>query len=72
MVKILKENSTTYLDFGNISSMYDNDTIYIQNSGNSINQYLHFKNCDEKYIHLVKKNNIKEIKKCNMKREIRK
>lgn len=41
--------------------MYDNDTIYIQNSGNSINPYLHFKECDEKFIHLAKNNNIKTI-----------
>ncbi|MGE8528458.1 tetratricopeptide repeat protein [Chryseobacterium rhizosphaerae] len=55
-VKISKEDTVTYLDFNDgIAAMYSNDTISIQNSGNSMNQYTHFKECDEMYIHLVKK-----------------
>lgn len=48
--KLTQENKVTYLDFDEISSMYSNDTIYIQNSGKSNNEYLHFKECDEKFI----------------------
>lgn len=55
--KLTQENRVTYLDFDEISSMYSNDTIYIQNSGNSNNEYLHFKECDEKFIYLIKKYN---------------
>jgi len=61
IIKISKEDNTTYLDFENFSSMYDNDTIYIQNSGNAMNPYWHFKECDEKFIHLAKKNNLRSI-----------
>ena len=53
-VKISKEDGTTYLNFDIVSGIFDKDTIYIQNSGNSINPYWHFKECDEKYIHFVK------------------
>ncbi|OBW47373.1 hypothetical protein AB671_00496 [Chryseobacterium sp. BGARF1] len=60
-VKVLKEDDVTYLDFDNLSSMFANDTIYIQNSGNSINPYLHFKECDEKFIHLVKRKKERKI-----------
>lgn len=55
-LNITKENKITYLDFNEISSMYSNDTIYIQNSGNSNNEYLYFNQCNEKFIYLVKKN----------------
>ncbi|GEJ46083.1 MULTISPECIES: hypothetical protein [unclassified Chryseobacterium] len=62
-VKVVKENEVTYLDFrDDIGGVFSNDTISIQNSGNSGNLYLHFKACDEKYIHLFKKD-FREIKK---------
>ena len=54
-VKISKADNTTYLDFNEISSMFEKDTIYIQNSGNSMNPYVHFEKCNEKYIRLVKR-----------------
>lgn len=54
-VKISKEGNVTYLDFDKVSSVFVNDTLYIQNSGNSINPYWYFNECDEKYIHLVKR-----------------
>ncbi|GEJ46090.1 type IV pilus biogenesis/stability protein PilW [Chryseobacterium sp. ON_d1] len=55
-LKVSKESNVTYLDFTDgISGMYANDTISIQNSGNSMNKYTHFKECNEMYIHLVKK-----------------
>lgn len=65
--KIYKEDKITYFDFDDISSVYKKDTISIQNSGNSINEYWHFKECDEKYIHLVKKKIEKKykIENCN-------
>ncbi len=56
IVRIDQENNATYLYFFNgIGGLFSNDTISIQNSGNSGNPYWHFKECDEKYIHLVKK-----------------
>ncbi|WP_155845760.1 hypothetical protein [Chryseobacterium gregarium] len=59
VVKLFKEDKTTYLDFNsNISAMFDNDTIYIQNSGNSINPYVRFEKCNEMYIHLAKKSDV--------------
>lgn len=60
-VKISKEDNTIYLNFGIASGMSDKDTIYIQNSGNSMNPYWHFKGCEEKFIHLAKKNNSKGL-----------
>lgn len=55
-LKVFKDSNVTYLDFTDgISGMYANDTISIQNSGNSMNKYTHFKECNEMYIHLVKK-----------------
>lgn len=64
ILKTSKEDNEIYIDFiDGISGMIEGDTISIQNSGNSINTYLHFKECDEKYIHLVKKNNVNKLKK---------
>jgi len=61
-LRISKEGKLTYLDFTDgIGAMYSNDTISIQNSGNSMNRYLHFKKCNEMYIHLVKKNNFENL-----------
>lgn len=54
MLKILREGSVTYFDFGHISSVYALYTVYIQNSGNAMNPYWHFKECDIKYIRLAK------------------
>ncbi|WP_053326801.1 hypothetical protein [Chryseobacterium gallinarum] len=64
IVKLSKEDHVTYLDFGNgISAMFDKDTISIQNSGNSMNPFVRFKECNEMYIHLVKKNELYTSKK---------
>ncbi|PIF46644.1 hypothetical protein CLU96_3682 [Chryseobacterium sp. 52] len=70
ILKISKEDNILYIDFINgIGGMLQNDTISIQNSGNTVNEYTHFKECDEKYIHLVKKNNVRVMKDryCNKK-----
>jgi len=60
-VKISKADNAIYLDFNEISSMLEKDTIYIQNSGNSMNQYVNFKKCNEKYIRLVKRGKVKNL-----------
>lgn len=54
-VKVSKEDQVTYLTFGHIGSMYHQDTISIQNYGNAMNDYIHFEECDAKYIHFVRK-----------------
>nr|WP_315028945.1 hypothetical protein [uncultured Chryseobacterium sp.] len=62
IVKISQENKVTYLDFSEgISAMYSNDTISMQNSGNSLNQYVHFRECDEMYVHLAKKKSFENL-----------
>lgn len=56
LLSLSKEKNIIYIDFSDgIAGLYVNDTISIQNSGNSLNSYNHFKDCDEKFIHLVKK-----------------
>ncbi|ROI06532.1 hypothetical protein EGI16_01085 [Chryseobacterium sp. G0240] len=58
IVKLSKQDDVNYLDFGNgINAMFDKDTIFIRNSGNSMNPFVHFKRCDEMYIHLAKRIN---------------
>lgn len=55
LVKIEKENNKTYLTFGKISALYDDeDNIQIQNYGNSMNEYNHFIQCEEKYLSFQK------------------
>lgn len=64
IVNISKEDKVIYLDFSDgIGAMFSNDTISIQNSGNSMNPYVHFKECNDMYIHLVKKNKVLVNKK---------
>jgi len=60
-IKISKEDHSTYLTFGNVGSLYANDTIYIQNSGNADNPYWNFKECNDKFIHLAKQKVITPI-----------
>ncbi len=57
VMKIRKEQDTVYLNFDYIEALYRNDTIVFQNYGNSMNPYIHFEECDEKFIHLVKDKN---------------
>lgn len=49
-----KEDDTLYLAFGKIGGIYDADTIQIQNYGNSMNEYVHFTQCGEKYLTFIK------------------
>lgn len=56
VTKLSKEDQVVYLNFTEgIGGMFSNDTIYMQNSGNAMNPYHHFKECDEMYIHWAKK-----------------
>ncbi|WDF65970.1 hypothetical protein [Flavobacterium sp. KACC 22763] len=48
------EDDTVYLAFGKIGGIYDTDKIQIQNYGNSMNEYVHFTQCDEKYLSFIK------------------
>lgn len=49
-VNISKEDNTTYLIFGKIEGILKKNVIQIQNYGNSMNEYNHFTQCDEKYL----------------------
>jgi hypothetical protein len=62
-VEIIKQDSMTYLNLlgingsspkGDVEAQYENETLLIQNEGNSSNQYTNFKNCDAKYLELKK------------------
>ena len=39
-----------YIKFKKIDGKYENDSIVIQNYGNSMNEYTHFEDCDSKYL----------------------
>ena len=39
-----------YIKFKKIDGMYENGSIVIQNYGNSMNEYNHFEDCDNKYL----------------------
>lgn len=49
-----KDDDMVYLAFGKIDGVYDGDKIQIQNYGNSMNEYVHFTQCDEKYLTFIK------------------
>lgn len=53
-VKKQKDDEILYLSFGKIGGMYDTDKIQIQNYGNAMNEFVHFTQCDEKYLTFVK------------------
>lgn len=48
------EEDTIYLTFGKIGGIYNIDKIQIQNYGNSMNEYVHFTQCGEKYLTFIK------------------
>ncbi len=48
------DNKSQSIALDNISGAFYNDTIIIQNYGNSMNSYTHFDTCDLKYITFVK------------------
>lgn len=53
-VKMQKIDDVVYLTFGKIGGAYTVDKIQIQNYGNSMNEYMHFTQCDEKYLSFIK------------------
>jgi len=62
-VEIIKQDADVYLKFiaingkspnGDVEAKYENETLLIQNEGNSINPYSIFKKCDAKYLELKK------------------
>lgn len=53
---IVSSGDEIYIDFDEISGLYFNDTILIQNYGNAMNEYIHFDFCDEKYIYMIREN----------------
>lgn len=53
-VKIIKKDSNTYLVFGKIEGIFEKKSINIQNYGNSMNEYAHFTQCEEKYLSFIK------------------
>jgi len=48
------DDDFVYLDFGTFEGTYENDTIIVQNYGNSLNYYLRFSECDAKYLFFKK------------------
>ena len=61
-IHISKEENNLYINFGIISSFYTKDFIVFQNSGNAMNPYIHFEECDEKFIRLKKNNDANSLK----------
>jgi hypothetical protein len=47
-------DNVTYLTFGKIEGMYEKNKIQVQNYGNSMNEYEHFTQCEEKYLAFIK------------------
>jgi hypothetical protein len=53
-VKKQKTDGVVYLSFGKIGGVYNANKIQIQNYGNSMNEYEHFTQCEEKYLSFIK------------------
>ena len=53
-IKIDKTENPNMFFLGKIEGAYYKDSIVIQNYGNSMNEYSHFTQCDEKYITFIK------------------
>lgn len=53
-VKKQKIDDVVYLSFGKMEGVYDVNKIQIQNYGNSMNEYTHFTQCEEKYLSFTK------------------
>jgi len=51
---ILDDGSHTYLKMNSIEALYYKNSIVIQNSGNSMNDYTYFDFCDSKYLNFHK------------------
>lgn len=44
----------TAVTMGEIGGLYEGDKIVVQNSGNSMNEFEHFSQCDDKYLEFIK------------------
>ncbi len=62
-IEIIKQEGEVYLKMiaingaspkGDVEAKYENETLLIQNEGNSMNPYSIFKKCDAKYLELKK------------------
>lgn len=51
---IVNEKGINYINIGKLQGTYKNDTITIQNYGNSLNDYMNFGECEAKYLIFVK------------------
>ncbi len=52
---IVNDKGVNYVNIGKLQGTYKNDTIIIQNYGNSLNDYMNFEECKSKYLIFVKK-----------------
>ncbi|WP_392561738.1 hypothetical protein RHO12_11540 [Orbus sturtevantii] len=53
-LEILNNGTNIYLKMNAIEALYYKNTIVIQNSGNSMNNYTYFDLCDSKYLNFNK------------------
>lgn len=62
-VEVIKSESEVYLKLiaingkspkGDVEAKYEDQTLLIQNEGNAMNEYNHFKQCDAKFLELKK------------------
>lgn len=53
-VHFTKDENYTYIHLDKLEGVYSNDSITFQNYGNSLNNYLRFKECGSKYLVFVK------------------
>lgn len=62
-VELIKSESEVYLKLiamngkspkGDVEAKYEDQTLFIQNEGNAMNEYNHFKQCDAKFLELKK------------------
>jgi hypothetical protein len=52
---IRKEDGETIITMDKIAGLFEKNNITIQNYGNSMNEYIHFTQCGEKYLSFEKK-----------------
>ena len=51
---IRSEKEETIITCGSITGIYTKNSITVQNYGNSMNEYNHFTQCDQKYLPFIK------------------
>ena len=44
-----------HVNLGDLSLMIFDEALVLQNTGNAMNEYVHFPDCDEKYVELIRK-----------------